>query len=247
MNFPRLPPGNLDTNQKGSRYSPRKVLIATGVVMGALFILFEALSPTAKGKTEDMVPVAVLSKEENRAVHRYINDYHLEVAKAKGLTKPLVSKAEHKADAKAFGNRYKLAEITDNKYYEIPRLTNSLPYLQPPAEEFLTLVGERFCDQLEELGMINYRFSVTSILRTIEDQKSLRKNNLNATANNSSHYYGRTFDIAQTRFFERGNSTPVYSYRLRNLLLRELIKLQEEGKCYVLLESQTKCIHVTVR
>ncbi|CAD5277195.1 MULTISPECIES: DUF5715 family protein [unclassified Imperialibacter] len=246
-NFPRLPPGNLDTNQKGSRYSTRKVLIATGVVTGALFMLFEALSPTAKGKTEDMVPVAVLSKEENRAVHRYVNDYHLEVAKAKGLAKPLVSKAEHKADAKAFSSRYKLVEITDNKYYEIPHLTNSLAYLQPPAEEFLTLIGERFCDRLGELEMTDYRFSVTSVLRTIEDQKSLRKNNLNATANNSSHYYGRTFDIAQTRFFERGNSTPVYSYRLRNLLLRELIKLQEEGKCYVLLESQTKCIHVTVR
>ncbi len=214
---------------------------------GTIFLLFKVLSPAPKGKTEDMVPVAVLSKSENKAVHQYINDYHLEVAKAKGLKKPLVSKAEHKADAKAFGDRYNLVEITDNEYYEIPHLTNSLPYLQPQAEDFLDLLGENFTDRLEELGMTNYRFSVTSILRTVEDQKSLRKNNLNATANNSSHYYGRTFDIAQTRFFERGNSTPVYSYRLRNLLLRELIKLQEEGKCYVILEAQTKCIHVTVR
>jgi hypothetical protein len=216
-------------------------------VSGIIFLLFRALSPTAKGKTEDMVPVAVLSKSENKAVHQYINDYHLEVAKAKGLAKPLASKAEHKADAKGFGSRHNLVEITDNEYYEIPHLTNSLPYLQPKAEDFLDLLGEKFNDRLEELGMTNYRFSVTSILRTVEDQKSLRKNNLNATANNSSHFYGRTFDISQTRFFERGNSTPVYSYRLRNLLLRELIKLQEEGKCYVLLESQTKCIHVTVR
>ena len=242
-NFPSPSRGNPDTDQKGGRYSIRKILIATGAVIGTMLLLFKVLYPASKGKTEDMVPVAVLSKEENRAVHRYINDYHLEVAKAKGLTKPLTSKAEHKADAKAFSSRYKLHEITDNKYYEIPHLTNSLPYLQPSAAEFLNLIGERFCDRLGELEMTDYRFSVTSVLRTIEDQKSLRKNNLNATANNSSHYYGRTFDIAQTRFFERGNSTPVYSYRL----LRELIKLQEEGKCYVLLESQTKCIHVTVR
>jgi len=246
-NFPSPPRGNPGTDQKGERYSIRKILVATGAVIGTMLMLFKVLYPASKGKTEDMVPVAVLSKEENRAVHRYINDYHLEVAKAKGLAKPLTSKAEHKADAKAFSSRYKLHKITDNKYYEIPHLTNSLPYLQPPAAEFLNLIGERFCDRLGELEMTDYRFSVTSVLRTIEDQKSLRKNNLNATANNSSHYYGRTFDIAQTRFFERGNSTPVYSYRLRNLLLRELIKLQEEGKCYVLLESQTKCIHVTVR
>jgi uncharacterized protein YcbK (DUF882 family) len=246
-NFPSPSRGNADTARKGGRYSLRKILVATGVVAGIMFLVFKVLYPASKGKTEDMVPVAVLSKEENMAVHRYINDYHLEVAKAKGLAKPLTSKAEHKADPKAFSSRYELDEITDNKYYEIPHLTNSLPYLQPQAEDFLELLGEKFSERLEELEMTNYRFSVTSILRTVEDQKSLRKNNLNATANNSSHYYGRTFDISQTRFFERGNSKPVYSYRLRNLLLRELIKLQEEGKCYVLLESQTKCIHVTVR
>ncbi len=176
------------------------------------------LIPSPKGKTEDMVPVPVLTKDENNALRRYINDQHLEVAKAKGLKAPVKSKAEHQSNAKAFSSRYNLEEIVDNKYYEIPHLTNSLPYLQPAAKDFLEQLGENFCDRLKELGMREYRFSVTSILRTIEDQKSLRKNNVNATTNNSSHYYGRTFDIAQTRFFERGNSTPVYSYRLRNLL-----------------------------
>lgn len=218
-----------------------------GVLAGSALLVIRLISLTSEGKTEDMVPVPVLSKAENRELHRYINDYHLEVAKAKGLKQPIASKEEHQAGARAFRRRYNLVEITDNKYYEIPHLTNSLPYLQPQAEDFLDLLGEKFCDRLEELGMTNYRFSVTSVLRTIEDQKSLRKSNLNATANNSSHYYGRTFDISQTRFFERGNSTPVYSYRLRNLLLRELIRLQKEGKCYVVLENQTKCIHVTVR
>ncbi|MFT6883626.1 MAG: hypothetical protein ACI83W_000426 [Marinoscillum sp.] len=233
--------------KKGKKYSFRKILIAMGILIATLFFTFKAIKPIPKGKTEDMVSVPVLSKEESRALRRYINNHHLEVARSKGLPAPLKSKDEHKAGAKAFSSRYKLNEIVDNKYYEIPHLSNSLPYLQPPAKEFLDVLGEKFCDRLEELGMTDYRFSVTSILRTIDDQESLRKSNVNATANNSSHYYGRTFDIAQTRFFERGNSKPVYSYRLRNLLLRELIKMQAEGKCYVLLESQTKCIHVTVR
>jgi hypothetical protein len=234
-------------NKRKRRYSIRKILIAIGLLVLTIFLIVKALTSTPKGKTEDKIPVPVRTKEENSALRRYINDHHLDVALAKGLKAPVKSKEEHKADAKVFGSRYNLQEITDNKFYEIPHLTNSLPYLQPPAKEFLNLLGKNFCDRLEELGMTEYRFSVTSILRTIEDQKSLRKNNVNATPNNSSHYYGRTFDISQTRFFERGNSTPVYSYRLRNLLLRELIKMQDEGKCYVLLESQTKCIHVTVR
>lgn len=234
-------------NKGKKRYGILKILMAAVLFAVILFLAFTALNPIPKGKTEAEVSVPVLTKDENRALRRYNNNYHLEVAQIKGLDKPLDSKDDYKANPKEFSSRYQLDEISDNKYYEIPHLSNSLPYLQAPAKEFLDLLGERFCDQLEELGMEKYRYSVTSILRTLEDQKSLRKSNVNATPNNSSHYYGRTFDISQTRFFERGNSTPVYSYRLRNLLLRELIKMQDEGKCYVLLERQTKCIHVTVR
>lgn len=229
------------------RYSVRKILVAAVVLSLIIVLIFKLLNPTPKGKSIDKFSVPVLTKDEKRALRRYNNDYHLEVAQAKGLKEPLDSRKDDKTSVKAFCSRYDLVEITDNEYYEIPHLRNSLPYLQESAKEFLDLLGERFCDQLEESGLRKYRFSISSILRTLEDQKSLRKSNVNATPNSSSHYYGRTFDIVQTRYFERDNSTPVYTYRLRNILLRELIKLQDEGKCYVLLERQTKCIHVTVR
>ncbi|MDE5423592.1 DUF5715 family protein [Ancylomarina sp. DW003] len=229
------------------RYSVRKILVAAVVLSLIIVLIFKLLNPTPKGKSIDKFSVPVLTKDEKRALRRYNNDYHLEVARVKGLKEPLDSRKDDKTSVKAFCSRYDLVEITDNEYYEIPHLRNSLPYLQESAKEFLDLLGERFCDQLEESGLRKYRFSISSILRTLEDQKSLRKSNVNATPNSSSHYYGRTFDIVQTRYFERDNSTPVYTYRLRNILLRELIKLQDEGKCYVLLERQTKCIHVTVR
>ncbi len=225
----------------------RKVLLLAVLVAGIISILFITKSLKPKGKTEGQVSVPVLTKEESRALRRYNNSFHLEIAQTKGLEKPLVSKTEFKENPDDFGDHYDLEKISDNEFYEIPHLTNSLPYLQEPAVEFLDLLGEEFCEQLEEMGMRKYRFSVTSILRTVADQKSLRKSNVNATPNSSSHYYGRTFDISQTRFFERGNSKPVYTYRLRNILLRVLIKMQDEGKCYVLLEGQTKCIHITVR
>mgnify|MGYP003624316465 CR=1 FL=1 len=234
-------------DKRKKRYSIRKILMAAVIFGVIVFLIIRALNPTPKGKSIDKFSVPVLTKVEKGALRRYNNDYHLEVARTKGLKEPLDSRDDDKASAKEFCSRYDLVEITDNEYYEIPHLRNSLPYLQESAEEFLNLLGERFCDQLEELGIRKYRFSISSILRTLEDQKSLRKSNVNATSNSSSHYYGRTFDIVQTRYFERGNSTPVYTYRLRNILLRELIKLQDEGKCYVLLEKATKCIHITVR
>ncbi|MCZ4695141.1 hypothetical protein DWB61_08670 [Ancylomarina euxinus] len=234
-------------DKRKKRYSIRKILMAAVLFAVSVFLIIRVLNPTPKGKNINKFSVSVLTKAEKGALRRYNNDYHLEVARTKGLKEPLDSRKDDKESAEAFCDRHELVEITDNEYYEIPRLSNSLPYLQESAEEFLNLLGERFCNQLEELGLKKYRFSISSILRTLEDQKSLRKSNVNATPNSSSHYYGRTFDIVQTRYFERGNSTPVYTYRLRNILLRELIKLQDEGKCYVLLERQTKCIHVTVR
>ncbi|MRT94407.1 DUF5715 family protein [Ancylomarina sp. 16SWW S1-10-2] len=234
-------------NRRKRQYSIRKILTAIAICVGLISLLFIDRTPIQKGKTEAQVSIPVLNKSESRALRRYDNNYHLKLAQAKGLKKPLVSKTEYKTNAEEFSQHYQLDKITDNEYYEIPHLSYSLPYLQTPAVDFLELLGEEFCDQLEELEIRKYRFSVTSILRTLEDQKSLRKRNVNATSNKSSHYYGRTFDISQTRFFERGNSKPVYSYRLRNILLRVLIELQDKGKCYVLLERQTKCIHITVR
>lgn len=233
--------------KRNKRYSIRKIFVAAFICSLIIVLIYRVLNPTPKGKSIDKFSVPVLTKTEKRVLRRYNNNYHLEVAKTKGLKEPLNSRKNDKESVEAFCDRYDLVEITDNEYYEIPHLRNSLPYLQESAKEFLDQLGENFCDQLEEMGIKKYRFSISSILRTLEDQKSLRTRNVNATPNNSSHYYGRTFDIVQTRFFERDNSKPVYTYRLRNILLRELIKMQDEGKCYVLLEKATKCIHVTVR
>jgi len=198
----------------------------------------------SKGVNIDQVPVPELSSDEINQLRKYDNSYHLAIAQSKGLPEPFAGNIK---ETSLVIQNYGLVRIDDNKYYELPLLTSSLPFLQPDAAEFLDILGKRFEDRLNQQGIIAYRFSVTSVLRTEESQKDLRKSNVNATNNNSSHYYGRTFDIAQTRFFERGNPEPVYTYRLRNILLRELIEMQNEGLCYVLLESQTKCIHVTVR
>lgn len=235
------------TIRKKRRLSKPKIIITALILAGIVFSIKLAISSVFKGATEDKISVPVLTKNESASLRRFNNNYHLEVALNKGLKVPLASKKEHAKNPAGFAGIFRLSKIEDTKYYEIPHLSNSLPYLQADAKKFLTVLGKRFCERLEDEGIRPYRFSVTSILRTVDDQKSLRKSNVNATPNNSSHYYGRTFDIAQTRFFERGNSTPIYTYRLRNILLRELIEMQDEGLCYVLLETQTKCIHVTVR
>jgi hypothetical protein len=201
----------------------------------------------SSGKSIDDVSVPVLSQAESNHLKKYNNPYHVKVGQTKGLQEPLYSKDDYILPNGKYKPIKGLTLLTDNKYYELPKLTNSLPYLQPDAKRFFDELGHRFTKRLDSMGIRPYRFTISSVLRTMDDQKKLRKNNVNATQNTSSHYYARTVDIAQTRFFERGNPEPVYSYRLRNVLLRELIEMQNEGKCYVILESATKCIHITVR
>jgi len=229
------------------RYDKRKIIIFLLVLLGIFFLIRVSVKLFVGGKKIDAVKVVELTASEKKALKKYPNVYHLEVGKKKGIPKPFKSQKEMLEHKNKYVRNYDLAIIKDNKYYEVPHLTHSLPYLKEDAQEFLVDLGIRFEKSLSKLDVRPYRFSVTSIMRTMEDQKGLRKTNVNATPNNSSHYYGRTIDLSQTRFFERGKSEPIYSYRLRNLLLRELIKMQEEGKCYVLLESQTKCIHITAR
>ena len=198
-------------------------------------------------KSIDDVAVAELSAKEVRALRRYNNEYHLEVARAKGIDKPFKNHKQMLDDK--YGNivKYGLREVHDCKYYEVPSYTYSMPYLKKEAVDFLDELGRRFFRVLKDIDVQEYRFQLSSVLRTEADQMGLRKNNVNATQNKTSHYFGLSFDIAQTCFYPKGQSEPVYSYRLRNLLLRTLIEMQDEGRCSVILETQTKCIHITVR
>ena len=88
-----------------------------------------------KGVEEVSVPV--LTNEETMLLKKYNNTYHIEVAKKKGLSRALESGHELNDGASDMSDDLGLVKIVDNKYYEIPALTNSLPYLQPEAKIFL--------------------------------------------------------------------------------------------------------------
>ena len=236
------------TKKKGKRRIVwRRVLPLIAVPMLIVVAIIKLPDCFHQRKTIDEVSVPELTVLELRALRRYSNEYHLESARIKGLDRPFKNHQELLNDKFGYIVKYNLRELHDCKYYEIPKLTNSMPFLKKDASDFLDELGRRFFKSLKEIDVKEYRFQLSSILRTEADQLDLRKNNVNATQNKSSHYFATTFDIAQTCFYPKGQTEPIYSYRLRNLMLRTLLEMQDEGRCYVLLESQTKCIHVTVR
>ena len=121
-----------------------------------------------------------------------LNAVQLKSAKAIGIS-PVASREEAEKLKK------KLVEIGPCDYYDMDSLTHSIPYLVPKASELLEAIGVNFLDSLENKGLNPNKVIVTSVTRTKEDVKRLRRTNGNASMN-SCHFYGTTFDISWKRF-----------------------------------------------
>jgi hypothetical protein len=225
------------------------IQIMTRILLSSLIILtlFSFCAKSPEAKSIDHVSIPYLEQTELRLLKKYFNDDHLVEAHKSDLKAPIKDKKTFDLQKNKICQKADFEKIGTNELYAVARLTHSLPYLNDQSAEFLEILGERMQESFEEKGISHYRFVLTSVLRTQRHQRLLQRVNANATPKETSHYFGTTFDISQTRFLLNDSKESVYSYRLRNILARELIKLQEEGKCYVILESREKCFHVTVK
>lgn len=173
-----------------------------------------------------------------------LNEKHLNVAQALGIS-PISSREE----AERMKERLQL--ITTNELYAVDSLTHSLPYLIPEAASLLDTIGSNFLDSLVSKGLNPNKVVVTSVLRTKEDVKRLRRHNGNASEN-SAHFYGTTFDISWKRFQkvedEDGRPLQDVSSDTLKLVLSEVLRdLKQAEKCYVKYELKQGCFHITAR
>ena len=167
-----------------------------------------------------------------------LNPLHLEAGRSLGLAEPPESREDI--------DTWRLREIKDCRYYVVDRLDYSVPYLTRGGARLLDEIGENFRDSLEAKGMIPVRFKLSSVLRTKDDVRRLRRSgNVNASEN-SSHCYGCTFDIAWASYDlpKRYNAT---WDQYRGVMAEVLRDLRAEGKCYVKFEAKESCFHITSR
>mgnify|MGYP000255442637 FL=1 len=92
---------------------------------------------------------------------------------------------------------------------------------------------------------------MTSVLRTQDDVKRLRRRNGNASPN-SAHFYGTTFDVSWKRFQkiedEDGRPLQDVSADTLKLVLSEVLRdLRKADKCYIKYELKQGCFHITTR
>lgn len=168
-----------------------------------------------------------------------LNDVQLKAARKNGLKNPIT-------ESQAGTNRH-LVEIKPNTYYDIDKLTHSIPYLVPKAAQLLEEMGRAFQDSLFQRGYNrNHRFTVTSVLRTNEHVKQLRRVNQNSSAN-SCHRYGTTFDISYFTYSTPHVGKTASTEKMRQILYQVVYDMQRQDRCYVKYEKQQTCLHITVR
>ena len=168
-----------------------------------------------------------------------LNDVQLEAARKNGLKNPITTD-------EATTDRH-LQKIEPNRYYDIEKLTHSVPYLVPRAAHLLEDMGKAFQDSLFNRGYNrNHRFTVTSVLRTQETVRQLRRTNVNSTEN-SCHCYGTTFDISYFTYDTPAVGKVATVDKMRQILYQVAYDMKRQNRCYVKYEKQQTCLHITVR
>ncbi len=169
-----------------------------------------------------------------------LNDIQLVAARANGTPHTLTLEELEVG-------KYGLKRIETNKLYKVDPLLHSAPYLVPKAKDFLDDLGEAFQDSLYNRGYDRrHRFIVTSVYRTENHIKRLRRSgNVNASKN-SCHQYGTTIDITYVRF-DKPEEYRANDPKLLQLLMQTVYDMHQAGRCYVKYERKQSCLHITVR
>jgi hypothetical protein len=141
----------------------------------------------------------------------------------------------------------KLVKVKSGRRFIVEKLSFSYPYLTSESRDLLNEISKRFRSKTEEGGLNGARFIVTSMTRTTEKMRALRKNNGNASAN-SPHLRGNAFDITYVRFLCRKLFVTECDKRFMKEALAEIIwQLSEEKRCWATYETQQSCFHVVSR
>lgn len=168
-----------------------------------------------------------------------LNPAHLDVARRIGLQAVPQTRAELESIPG-------LVRITDNDYYVVDDLKYSMPYLTSSAADELNTIGKAFKDSLAAKNLLDYKLVVSSLLRTEEDVKRLRRSGNPNASDNSAHCYATTFDITYTRYWREDESAAfMQPYELTKVLGEVLRDQKKAGRCLVKYERKEHCFHIT--
>ena len=165
-------------------------------------------------------------KDFSRKLNDKIVDYSVE-AKLKGI-----KACKDASDLKRRISEGKLVKVKSGNRYIVEKMTFSYPCITKDSKLLLDEIARRFSEKTSQKGLKGVRFFITSMTRKAESVKSLRRYNMNASAN-SPHLYGNAFDISYKRFIVRKWVLTNCDKKFLKEALAEVIwQLREENKCW---------------
>lgn len=175
-----------------------------------------------------------------------LNEIQIVHAQKNGLKKPFATNAEFDSLKGELVRNYILLPVTENRFYQLKSLTHSQAYLIPEAIDMLNEIGYRFQKRLAEKKYHNYRFRITSLLRTEETQSNLSHRNGNATKSKSCHLYGTTVDISYKNFYDTNLDSITSRMEAVTTITKVLMEMRKECKFLCVRERHQSCFHITV-
>lgn len=226
--------------------------------------LAERLTEQAEAQLAQIDP---LTARERSQLRRFKNPTHISRARQLGVGR-LVNRDSIRAQEQIG----RLLPLEDNRYFYLQEMNYSVPSVTPSMAHLLTRLGRDFQEALIEQSLPPYRFTITSATRTRADQAALQRVNVNA-ARTSSHEFGTTVDVHYRKFDVRPTDLDLpnpdsieiaperlrelmhqayerlvrtHSEKLKAVLGRTLLQLQQENQVLVIYERRQPVYHLTV-
>ena len=140
----------------------------------------------------------------------------------------------------------KLSYVDSSDLYVVDSLFYSYAFLTKDAKKLLEEVGARFQEKLKNTTLSKTRILVTSLLRTENTVKRLRRTNRNSIRI-SSHLHGTTFDLAHNEFVGDHLLDSTELRYLKEQLAETLNEFRKEKRCFVTYEINQACFHIVNR
>ena len=141
----------------------------------------------------------------------------------------------------------RLKPIKAGKNYSIDHLTHSHAYLSSKGKSLLDKIDADFGAKIKGTDLKGSQFIITSLTRTKQNVRELKKINVNAS-DRSAHMYGGCFDITYSRFKNKRKKLDANDiYRLKETIAEIIYQLMQERKCWATKEKREPCFHVVSR
>lgn len=145
-----------------------------------------------------------------------------------------------------------LVEVVEDHTFAVAGMSHGRPYLTPKAYATLKDIAHDLHDRLKDTDLAGTRLKVTSLLRTLKDQKNLGRSNVNATRSTEApHTHGTSFDISYMKFISPEGEQLELAGCQQVFLAETLAEVIEEHRrkdklLFATREKQQACYHLTV-